>query len=290
MPDSAHAVLHDGTSIAVGLYGDGPPILLPASLTTPTPAEAETLRQWGGDPELGPNLVKGLQSSNRVIVADYEGHRMAHPAPDTLTPENLAADFLAIADAAGAESFAYYGYSWLALSGLQLALRTERVGALAMGGFPPVDGPYQAMLAVTMAAHAAATAQGGQPAVPVADVEPGDWDSAGIQANPDQTRQFVTLYEALQDFDDSAALALELRDLPRLAFAGAEDRIDYGAKWGDVQVRIGDPLAQHKDALVKAGWDIQVLPGLDHLGAMHSSVVLPILSAWLRKVGWVKPA
>ena len=287
MPDSAHAVLHDGTSIAVGIYGDGPPILLPASLTTPTPADAETLRQWGGDPELGPNLVNGLQSTNRVIVADYEGHRMAHPAPDTLTPENLAADFLAIADSAGAESFAYYGYSWLALSGLQLALRTNRVGALAMGGFPPVEGPYEAMLAVTRAAHAAASAQGEQPAVPAADVEPGDWDSAGIQANPDQTRQFVTLYEALQDVDHSPAL--QLRDLPRLAFAGAEDSIDYGPKWGDVQVRIGPPLARHKDALVEAGWDIQVLPGLDHLGAMQSSVVLPILTAWLRKVGWVKP-
>ena len=33
--------------------------------------------------------------------------------------------------------------------------------------------------------------------------------------------------------------------------------------------------------------DVQVLPGLDHLGAMNSSVVLPILTGWLRRVGWV---
>ena len=79
---------------------------------------------------------------------------MAHPAPDTLTPDNVAADLLAIADSAGPDKFAYYGYSWLAFSGLQLALRTDRLWALVMGGYPPMGGPYQAMLAVTRAAHA----------------------------------------------------------------------------------------------------------------------------------------
>ena len=48
------------------------------------------------------------------------------------------------------------------------------------------------------------------------------------------------------------------------------------------------PLAAHRAALIKAGWDVEILPGLDHLGAMNSSVVLPILAGWLRKVGWVK--
>ena len=229
--------------------------------------------------------MKGLEGSNRVIVADYEGHRMAHPAPETLTPENVAADFLAIADAAGAEGFAYYGYSWLALSGLQLAIRTERVRALAMGGFPPLDGPYKSMLAVTRAAHAA-SAQLPDPAEPAVAPEPGDWDSASIQTDEAQTRQFVTLYEALQDFDDAAAVLPP--GLRRLAFAGADDRIDYAPRWGGVQVRIGDPLARHKETLIEDGWDIRILPGLDHLGAMNSLVVLPILAGWLRQIGWVK--
>jgi pimeloyl-ACP methyl ester carboxylesterase len=243
------------------------------------------MRRWGGDPDLGPNLVKGLAGSNRLIVADYEGHRMAHPAPDTLTPGNVAADFLAIADAAAVDVFGYYGYSWLALSGLQLAIRTDRLRALAMGGFPPLDGPYKAMLAVTKAAHLMSTTQpDDQTATAAAEAEPGDWESAGIQTDPAQTRQFVTLYEALRDFDDFAAPVP--RDLPKLAFAGAEDRIDYGPKWGGVQVKIGEPLATHRQALVDAGWDIQILPGLDHLAAMHSSVVLPILTDWLHKVDW----
>lgn len=286
MADTADAVLHDGTTISVSVHGDGPPLLLPVSLATHTPAEAETLRQWGGDPDLGPNLVNGLATSNRVIAADYEGHRMAHPAPDTLTPENIAADFLAIADAADAGVFAYYGYSWLGLSGLQLAIRTDRLGALIMGGYPPLDGPYKGMLAVTRAAHAMSAKSPADTASPVAAPEPGDWDSAPIQTSEAQTRQFVTLYEALQNFDDFAAALPP--DLPRLAFAGADDLIDYGPKWGGVQVRIGGPLADHRQTLIGAGWDVEILPGLDHLGAMRSSVVLPILTGWLQKVGWVK--
>jgi pimeloyl-ACP methyl ester carboxylesterase len=88
-----------------------------------------------------------------VLAFDYEGHVLATPKPDTLTPVNVAGDILAVADAAGAERFAYYGYSWLAMGGLQLAIRTDRLWALAMGGYPPVDGPYAEMLQVTAAAH-----------------------------------------------------------------------------------------------------------------------------------------
>lgn len=182
MAETVEAVLHDGSAITVTIHGDGPALLLPVRLEPYATADAETMRKWCGDPDLGPTLVGGLSASNRVIAADYEGHRMARPAPDSLTPDNLAADLLAIADAAAA--------------------------------------------------------------VP--------------------------------------------RGLPRLAFAGADDQIDHSSQWGGVQVRIGAPLAAHQDELIAAGWDVQVLPGLDHLGAMHSSVVLPILAAWLQKVGGVK--
>lgn len=286
MTDTAEAVLHDGTTLAVTIHGDGRALLVPARLVPYPPAEAETMRQWGADPDLGPNLVNGLARSNRVIVADYEGHRMAHPAPDTLTPGNVAADLLAIADAAETDVFAYYGYSWLALSGLQLAIRTDRLWALVMGGFPPLDGPYKSMLEVTRAAHSMATQPADPAPSPATAAEPGDWDAVFVQTNEAQTRQFVTLYQALQDFDDSTAAIP--RDLPRLAFAGAEDQIDYGPKWGNVRVRIGEPLAIHERALIEAGWDVQVLPGLDHMSAMHSSIVLPILTDWLQRVSGAK--
>lgn len=279
---SAEAVLHDGSSIPIAVSGAGRALLIPAGVAPRTESEAQTMRAWGADPDLGPNLVAGLSPSYRVVAADYEGHRMAHPAPDTLTPENVTADLLAIADAADAGEFAYYGYSWLALCGLQLATRTNRLWALIMGGFPPLDGPYESMLAVTRAAHSMAAKAPAQ--APSADEapEPGDWDSATIQTDEAQTRQILTLYEALQDFDDAAAAVVP--GLPRLAFAGANDQIDYSPLWGGVQVRIGAPLAAHERELTAAGWDVRVLPGLDHLGAMHSGVVVPLITAWLESV------
>ncbi|WP_427133515.1 hypothetical protein [Pseudarthrobacter sp. S9] len=115
-----------------------------------------------------------------------------------------------------------------------------------------------------------------------ASVEPGDWDAVSVQTSEAQTRQFVTLYEALQDFDDSQAPVP--RDLPRLCFAGSADQINYGPGWGEVQVRIGEPLAAHEGGLITSGWDVLVLPGLDHMSTMHSNVVLPLLHDWLRKV------
>jgi pimeloyl-ACP methyl ester carboxylesterase len=296
---STRARLHDGTSIPVTVRGEGRAVLVPARLEPQPEMEAEVMRQWGGEPELGANLFAGLTPHFRVIAADYEGHRLEYPAPRSLTPDNVAADLLAIADAAGVDRFAYYGYSWLALSGLQLALRTDRLWALALGGFPPIGGPYREMLAVTRAAHAAATAgtatstgQAGETgqagwdeqapdAGAMEPVEPGDWDNAAGVTDERITRQFVTLYEALHDFDDGS-VALP-PGLAKLAFAGSDDHIEYGKRWGGVDVRMAEPLLTHADRLAADGWTVRVIPGLDHLGAMHSAVVLPVLLPWLRE-------
>ena len=122
------------------------------------------MRAWGGDPDVGPTLVAGLRvagSASSPPTTRATGWPTRRP--DTLTPDALAADALAIADAAGAATFAWYGYSWLALTGLQVALRTDRLWALAMGGYPPLDGPYAAMLDVTRAAHALSVAAAAAP-------------------------------------------------------------------------------------------------------------------------------
>jgi pimeloyl-ACP methyl ester carboxylesterase len=268
----ATARLHDGSIIEVTVRGDGPAILLPVSTTLIEGEAAERMRAWGVDPNAGRDLAAGL-TGHRVITADCEGHRAAHPAAQTLTAEAVAHDLLAIADAAGAGRFAYYGYSWLALAGLQLAIRTDRLTGLAMGGYPPLGGPYDAMLAVTRAAHRQALENRVSPPAPK-EVEPGDWDSSEVSATPEQTGQYVTLYESLQGFDETK---VELT-IPRLAFAGADDVIEYGAKWDHARVDIGPALAANKDELEARGWRVEVLPGKDHMSAMHAEVV----REWLR--------
>src|SRR5690242_10393549 len=120
----AEARLHDGSVIDIFMQGEGPALLLPAN---PHPVEgpkADELRKYGADPALGQSLINGLRDAFRVIAFDYEGLVMQQPKPDTLTPANVVTDLLAVADAAGAHQFAYYGYSWLGMVGLQLALRT----------------------------------------------------------------------------------------------------------------------------------------------------------------------
>lgn len=279
--------LHDGSGIDVVIEGEGPVILLPVNPVPIEGPQADEMRKWGADPALGRTLIEGLSRTYRVIAFDYEGHVLQVPKADTLTPEHIAADFLRIADAAGAERFAYYGYSWLALSGLQLALRTGRLSALVMGGYPPVDGPYEEMLKVTMATHemSTANASGSHPSETAQTTEWGersgeyDWANVEVSMSEQQTRQFVTLYEHLRDFDDRTALSR--LTCPRLCFAGSKDRIEYGEKWGDVTVDIVSPLIRYKDELTEAGWDVRILDGLDHTGAMQAKHVLPVLLPWL---------
>ncbi len=273
------AILHDGCTIEIEVHGDGPAVLLPVN---PRPAEegpqAEEMRKWGADPSLGHSLVAGLSEAFRVVAFDYEGHVLNAPKAETLDPDNVARDLLAVADAAGVAEFAYYGYSWLAMIGMQLAIRTDRLTALAMGGFPPVGGPYAEMLRVTDAAHRMAVEQQDAPP-PAQPVEAGDWENVSVSTSPDQTRQYVTLYEALRRFDDRAAQ--RRITCPRLCFAGSADAIDYGPKWGDVRVDIAGPILERRAELEGLGWDVRVLDGLDHMRAMQADRVLPVIRPWL---------
>ncbi|HEY0754292.1 MAG TPA: alpha/beta hydrolase [Ktedonobacteraceae bacterium] len=265
------ATLHDGSTIEIEVHGAGPALLLPVNPQPVSGLQAEQMRQYGNDPALGQALIKGLSEAFRVVAFDYEGQCLRIPKPDTLTPANVVSDFLAVADAAGVARFAYYGYSWLALAGLQLAIRTERLLALIMGGFPPLNGPYKEMLRVTTVNYEMAI---GTRATPSADES--EW--SGVLSSA-QTRQFVTLYQALQGFDDRAVQAQ--LTCPRLCFVGAADEIQYDQHWGDILVSLAGPIVQGQAQLSDLGWDVRVLAGLDHIQTMQATQVLPILRPWL---------
>jgi pimeloyl-ACP methyl ester carboxylesterase len=276
------ARLHDGSTVAVEVHGRGPTVLLPVNPRPVEGAQAEELRRWGADPALGRSLIDGLGDAFRVVAFDYEGHLLEVPKPDTLTPVNVAGDLLAVADAVGADRFAYYGYSWLALSGLQLAIRTDRLAGLAMGGFPPVGGPYEQMLRVTVATHAMASSARSTATTSQPSEEPSgepDWSQVEVSLTEAQTRQFVTLYQALQGFDDLAAQA-QIR-CPRLCFVGSADEITYDERWGGVRVSFAGPVVNRRAELEALGWQVRVLEGLDHTQAMQAVHVLPILRPWL---------
>jgi pimeloyl-ACP methyl ester carboxylesterase len=262
--------LHDGSTVELEIHGEGPALLLPVNPKPIEGEQAEQLRQYGADPALGKSLIDGLSDAFRVIAFNYEANVLSLPKPETLTPDNVAADLLAAADAAGEDRFAYYGYSWLAMVGLQLALRTNRLSALAMGGYSPLDGPYEPMLRVTTAAYEMAGGVG-------PTTEEDEWSTAGMSKG--QTQQFVTLYQALHGFDDEAIQAQIT--CPRLCFVGSADAMQYGKTWGDVYVDLAEPLLRERQRLERFGWEVHVLEGLDHMQAMQANQVIPLLRPWL---------
>ena len=280
--------LADGTVIKTGLTGpSGAPVLmLPVAKESVYGQEADHLRQWGVDPELGEHFVDGLRDKFQVLYFDYEGHRMRQPNPLDLTASTIAQDLLTIADAMNVSKFSYYGYSWLALAGLQLAIRTDRLESLVMGGYPPLDGPYAEMLTVTNHTYQMALSQPDPADPPESEQESAapeatDWDNIQIKMVPEQTWQFVTLYESLADFKDRDIQ--HLLGMPRLAFAGEQDKIVYGDNFGGVTVDIAGKLVEHLPLLEQLGWDVAILKGsgMDHTKAMQPETVLPVLKPWL---------
>lgn len=278
--------LSDGSELKAGLVGHpgSPTIMLPVAKESVYGQDADHLRLWGVDPQLGQHFVEGLSDTFQLLYFDYEGHRLQHPNPDNLTPDSIVQDLLIIASEMNVEKFSYYGYSWLALAGLQLAIRTDRLESLVMGGFPPLEGPYQEMLTVTNQTFQQASdnpySADADEHRPV-DPEQVDWDNIQVKIGSNQTKQFVTLYQSLQEFDDreiQPKLAI-----PRLAFAGEMDTIVYGANFGNVTVDIIGKLEQNKAALEQLGWDIEILKGngMDHTKAMQPATVLPLLKPWL---------
>lgn len=124
-----------------------------------------------------------------------------------------------------------------------------------------------------------AVANRDNPPAPVADVQPGDWDSSEVTMSPEQAKQYLTLYESLRGYDERAAL--DRVRVPRLAFAGENDNIQYGSRWDDAYVGLADGLRQNRDELVERGWTVEIVPGADHISAMQARTVLPILVPWL---------
>jgi hypothetical protein len=114
---------------------------------------------------------------------------------------------------------------------------------------------------------------------PASSPEELDWSTVEVTLSEAQTRQFVTLYQALQGFDERTVLPR--LSCPRLCFVGSSEEIDYGPRWGGVHISIAGPLVQRHAELEALGWQVQILDGLDHTQAMQATNVLPVLRPWL---------
>jgi pimeloyl-ACP methyl ester carboxylesterase len=86
-----------------------------------------------------------LAERYRVVVIDYPPKDDSPAFAESFTPDKVCSDIMAVADSVGADRFAWYGFSWGGVVGLQLAGRTDRLSALICGGWPPLGAPYRDM-------------------------------------------------------------------------------------------------------------------------------------------------
>jgi pimeloyl-ACP methyl ester carboxylesterase len=187
-----------------------------------------------------------LAQGYRVVVLDYPPREVSKGFADSFTADRVCADVLAVADAAGAETFAWYGFSWGAGVGLQLATRTKRLTALVCGGWPPIGGQYRETLAVT---------------------------EAGASRGGD--KHYVTYYQSLRNWAERDAVSH--LTCPRFVFAGSKDQFTAEG----YNIRIGPLISEHRDELERVGWKVRLVEGFGHELGARPDVVIPLLREFL---------
>jgi pimeloyl-ACP methyl ester carboxylesterase len=245
--DSASGVFYEvqgqGTPLLVGL-----PIM--ASFTQIFGAEMQPVLD---------GYLDRLTDRYRVLRVDYPSiGRSSDIAPDELTADRVCADLLAVADAAGFERFAYWGYSWGAAVGLQLAARTNRLTALVLGGWPPMGAPYKSLLEATRLKQS--------------DPEP---SSMKVLRSKAQYRQWATYYSSMLNWPEAESVARIT--CPRMVFFGGDgDLVE-----ANIPIPIASIIRERCTALEAQGWTVHELPGQGHGVCMAPEFVVPPVRRFL---------
>jgi dienelactone hydrolase len=188
-----------------------------------------------------------LADRYRVVVIDAAFITDNSPANiASFTADHVCADILAVADAAGVDRFAWFGFSFGSVAGLQLASRTNRLSALVCGGWPPLGGQYAETLAYTEE-----------------------------EAAQGRTAPALTFYRSLRGWPERGAVA-ELT-CPRMTFAGNKDEFVAGGQ----RIHIGPLLAEHRAELERMGWTVELIDGFGHGLGARPDVIMPILGRFL---------
>jgi len=200
-----------------------------------------------------------LTDRYRALVLDYPklgpgiGRTDRIPASE-LTADRYCADLLAVADRAGFDRFAYWGYSFGGVVGLQLATRTNRLTALICGGWPPLGGPYPEMLEITR-------------------------QMAATRGMPVWVDQFATFYESIQKWPEAESVARI--SCPRMTFFGSEDEIEYP---DGVALRLAPTIRERREELERLGWHVAEVPERDHSLFMDPAATVPVVREFLDRV------
>jgi pimeloyl-ACP methyl ester carboxylesterase len=247
-----------GTGIFYRVEGEGLPLVITLPLFA---SQAEILGPEAG--AVAEAYLAALTGSHRVLLLDYPSiGRSADIAPEALTADRVAADWLSVASAAGFDRFAIWGYSWGAAAALQLAARTDRLTALILGGWSPLHGPHPEALA-------AARSKLGNP----------DEGALKVLRSPAQYAQWVHYYSSIQGFDEAAALA-GVAHLPRLLYFGTDGDVSENG----ITIPIASRARSARGALEAQGWEVHEIEGQGHGVAFAPDAVLPVVRPFLARL------
>lgn len=248
--------LDSRTGVFYALHGQGRPLMI----TLPLMASFGDIFGTELQPVLDGYLDR-LTDSYRVLLVDYPSIGGSRDiAPQDLTADRVCADLLGVASAAGFDRFAYWGYSWSGAVGLQLAARTDRLSALVIGGWPPLDGPYREILAAARKK--------------LPDPEP---SSLKILRSAAQYAQWIGYYESMLDWPERKAVSRIT--CPRMVYFGGQgDLIEAG-----IPVTIASNIRRHRGTLQAQGWTVHEVPGHGHGVCMMPALVVPLARAFLDK-------
>ena len=249
--------LDPASGVFFELHGQGQPLLIGLPLMA-------SFTALFGD-EMRPVLdgyLSRLTDRYRVLLVDYPSIGGSRDiAPEALTADRVCADLLTVASAAGFDRFVYWGYSWSGAVGLQLAHRTDRLSALVIGGWPPLGGPYGAILQATKLKQA--------------DPEP---SSMKVLRSKDQYRQWQHYYESMLAWPEADAVAA-IACPKMLMFGGEGDLVEAG-----IPVPIASINRAHRAELQHQGWRVHEVPGQGHGVCVMPELVVPPVRSFLDEV------
>jgi pimeloyl-ACP methyl ester carboxylesterase len=176
----------------------------------------------------------------------YPPVTMSPTFANAFTVDRVCTDILTVADRVGVDRFAWYGFSWGGVVGLQLAMRTNRLTALVVGGWPPLGGQYRETLAV-----------------------------AEIGASRGGGSQYATFYRSFRDWSERDGVAKIT--CPRMTFVGMKD--EFVAE--GYQIRHGPLIAEHRVELERMGWKVRLVEGFGHELGGRPDVVIPLVREFL---------
>ncbi len=229
----------DGLDLRYEVSGSGPALLLPAFNF-----------RWSDYLGIGPLAARftvvtasprGFGASGRLTAA--AGYRVA----------DLASDLVAVMEAAGFERFSVFGYSFTGAFAPWLAHLTDRVDAVASGGFP-ITGDYSPLYPEIQGLSAAA------------ESDPVAW--ADLTSRFDN-RAALAFYRELSELPPDSLV--DHLPCPLFAFWGEED--EEIARGGGVEL-----LAAGLD---RRGLAHASFSGYDHEGMLaHIDEAVPSVLAW----------